>query len=87
MDTEPNVAYPQAPVGRLGLLTKQLPMKVAMTQKGLDWAPGFLAGCILSPSSPCFLMLLPATLCELQCFQKQEVDYMSSVFTWVLTPS
>lgn len=87
MDTEPNIAHPQAPVRRLGLLAKQLPTKVAVTQKGRDWAPGSLAGCILSPSSPCFLMLLPATLCELQCFQKQEVDYMPSVFTWVLTSS
>ena len=56
-------------------------MKVAMTQKGHDWLPRSLAGCILSPSSPCFLMLLPATSCELQCFQKQEVDYMPSLFS------
>ena len=65
MDTEHNVARTQAPVGRLGLPMRQLPMKVAMTQKGHDWVPMSLAGCVLSPSSPCFLMLLPATSCEL----------------------
>ena len=81
MDTEHNVAHTQAPVGRLGLPMRQLPMKVAMTQKGHDWVPMSLAGCILSPSSPCFLMFLPATSCELQCFQKQEVDYMPSLFS------